>query len=74
MNGRVMRSYQYQSGMTAQCSESIRVLRNMGFAVAVILPDVVGLPLSRSRIEKTMLEEGTRRSNELRHMNYGGGR
>jgi hypothetical protein len=72
MRGRLMRSYPYQKGMTAECSEAIRVLRNSGFAVAVIHPEVVGQPLSRGRVEKAMLEEGTRRSNELRHMDYGG--
>lgn len=63
-------NYDYRHGMPANCSDAIRVLRGMGFAVAVIKPDVVGQRLNRSRVEQAMIQEGTRRCAELSHMNY----
>lgn len=67
-------NYDYRHGMPANCSDAIRILRGMGFAVAVIKPEVVGQRLNRSRVEQSMIQEGTRRSAELTHMNYGGAR
>lgn len=67
----ILTNYDYRHGMPANCSDAIRILRRMGFAVAVLKPDVVGKPLNRSRVEQSMIQEGTRRSAELSHMNYG---
>lgn len=74
MRGRLSSSFRYRNGMPAECAEAIRVLRNSGFAVAIIKPELVQHPLHRGRIELSMVAAGVNRAQELSHMNYGGKR
>jgi hypothetical protein len=65
MRGRIHREFDYSTGMPRDCSESIRILRSLGWAVSVIKPDVVGSPMHRGRIEMEMIAAGCRRASEL---------
>jgi hypothetical protein len=67
-------SYDYRRGMPSACSEALRVLRNQGFAVCVIRPEVVGQPIHRGRVEQAMLAAGENRARELQTFSMKGGR
>jgi hypothetical protein len=69
MKGRIDREFDYRAGMTADCSEALRVLRRSGFAVAILKPEAVGHPMHRGNIEQAMVIRGVQRANELSHSN-----
>lgn len=69
MKGRLHREFDYRAGMTAECSEALRILRRSGFAVAVLKPAAVGHPMHRNNIEQAMVLRGEQRADELRHSN-----
>jgi hypothetical protein len=57
--------WDYRKGMPSRCSEALRVLRNQGFAVAIIRPEVVGQPIHRGRVEQAMIAAGEYRAREM---------
>ena len=69
MKGTIHREFDYRAGMTAECSEALRILRRSGFAVAILKPEVVGHPMHRSNIEQAMTMRGVQRASELSHSN-----
>lgn len=61
--------YDYRAGMPKACSDALRHLRRLGFAVVVLKPEQVGHPMHRGSIETAMLLRGTQRADELSHRN-----
>jgi hypothetical protein len=62
-------AWDYRAGMSKECSEALRVLRNSGWAVAILKPEVVGHPMHRRSIEESMVMRGVNRAAELSHSN-----
>jgi hypothetical protein len=48
----------YRSGLTAEESELLRMLRRRGFALALLPPVDVGGPMNRKPIEDLMIKAG----------------
>jgi len=74
MRGRIETNYDHRTGMPRVCCDALQTLRSLGWAVAVIKPEVVGSQMYRGRIELTMSMAGVNRAMELQTFNVKGQR